>query len=157
MEHYICRVTTAKENKVDYVYIDTAGTGDNLVNESVNQSDYCLIPCGAGGFDILPLQQTVELINKLNKKASFIITKAPSNSNEANDTDKLLRGFGLNVCSQRLTNLKLYRDAAVLGKSVSECDINSKPSREIKKLFEWLKERVKTNSLQNKLQGVSNV
>jgi hypothetical protein len=40
---------------------------------------------------------------------------------------------------------------------VSECDINSKPSREIKKLFEWLKERVKTNSLQNKLQGVSNV
>jgi chromosome partitioning protein len=149
-------IQTAKENNVDRIYIDTPGAGDNIVNEAVSQSDYCLIPCGAGGFDIIPIQKTVDLVNTLKKKASFLITKSPSNSNEGKDTVNVLRTFGLNISPVQLTNLKLYRDAAVLGKSVQEADPNSKPALEIKRLHKWLEERLTTNSLQKKLEDAIN-
>jgi len=149
-------VATAKKNKVSYVFIDTPGTNDNLVNEAVIHSDFCIIPCGAGGFDILQIRETVDLVNRLNKKSSFVITKSIMSSNEEKDTRNILHGFGINTYKKSLTNLKLYRDAAVLGKSVSECNINSKPSAEIKDLFRWLNHQLKESPFQEKFKRVKN-
>jgi chromosome partitioning protein len=151
-------VEKAKQTKIDKVFIDTPGTDSNLVSECIKLSTLIILPCGAGGFDLLTLTKSVNSINRLDKnsEAAFVITKQNAKSNEALDTRKLLNGFGINICPHHTTNLKAYRDAAVSSMSVEEFDSESKAAFEMRKIYKWMLSRLTKNPIQKSLKEITN-
>ena len=147
-------INKAIETNIDKIFIDTPGTDANLISECIKHSDMVLLPCGAGGFDLLTLTKTVSTIDKLGKSSSsaFIITKQNPKSNEATDTKKILSGFGLNICPTITTNLKIYRDAAISSLSVNEMDKNSKAAFEIRKIYKWMLAKLNKNPIEMTLK-----
>ncbi|MFK8040604.1 MAG: ParA family protein [Rickettsiaceae bacterium] len=128
----------AKQKGVERVFIDTQGADTPLVNDAISRSDYCIMPCGSGGFDISAQRITASVVRKLKKKASFVITKAPSRGQEAKETRNILSGLGFSCAEQYTTNLKAYKDAEICGLSVLEYEPQGKAAREVRSLFEWL-------------------
>ena len=146
----------AEEKGVDRVFIDTQGADTPLVNDAISRSDFCLIPCGSGGFDVPAQRTTASVIRRLGKNGAFIITKAQARGQEAKETRIILSGLGFGSPEQQTTNLKVYKDAAICSLSVLEYDPKSKAAEEIKVLFTWLEKKSAINPLLIDLEkGVS--
>lgn len=143
----------AKQKGVERVFIDTQGADAPLVNDAISRSDYCIMPCGSGGFDISAQRITASVVRKLKKKASFIITKAPSRGQEAKETRNILSGLGFSCAEQHTTNLKAYKDAAICGLSVLEYEPHGKAAREVRSVFEWLENKLIINPLLEDLKN----
>lgn len=142
----------AASKKIDRVYIDTQGADVPLVNDAIARADYCLIPCGSGGFDIQAQRVTSEVVKRLKKDASFVITKAPPRGKEVDEAKTILSGLGVNCASQKISNLKAYKDSAICSLSVLEYEPNGKAAREISSLFSWLEKRIKKNPVLEEFQ-----
>jgi len=146
----------AEEKGIDRVFIDTQGADTPLVNDAISRSDFCLMPCGSGGFDVPAQRTTASVIKRLGKNGAFIITKAHPRGQEAKETKAILSGLGFSSPEQQTTNLKVYKDAAICSLSVLEYEPNSKAAREIRNLFNWLEKKIATNPLLTDLKkGVS--
>jgi chromosome partitioning protein len=146
----------AKDKKIDRIFIDTQGAETNLVNFAIKSADFCLLPCSSGGFDIGAQRTTAQTVQRLNKDAAFIITKAPSRGQEAIETKAILSGLGLQVAPHQTTMLKIYKDAALFNSSVIEFDSKSKATLEIQALQEWLEKKLNKSPLLKELQGAAN-
>ena len=145
-------INLAKEKGVDRVFIDTKGSDEQLVNDAISQSDYCLITCGPGGFDVSSQGITASIAKRFRKKASFILSKAPARGQEGKETKAILAGLGFSSPEHQVTYLKAYRDAAMCGLSVLEYEPKGKASVEIKNLFEWLEKKLQVNPLLKDLE-----
>ena len=142
----LCKVLDlAQSRNIDRVFIDTQGADAPLVNDAISISDYCLVPCGSGGFDIQAQRITAEVIRRFQKEASFIITKAPPRGKEVEEARVILSGLGINCANHKTSNLKAYKDSAICSLSVMEYEPNGKASQEIKNLFSWLEKKIKKN------------
>ena len=142
-----------KRKKIDRVFIDTQGADTPLVNDAIAQADYCIMPCGSGGFDIPAQRITASVIKRLGKNAAFVITKALSRGQEAKETKTILLGLGFSSAEQQITNLKAYKDAAICNLSVLEYEPKGKAAEEIRALFSWLENRLVVNPLLTDLKG----
>lgn len=143
----------AAEKGIDRVFIDTQGADMPLVNDAISRADFCLMPCGSGGFDISAQRTTAAVIKRLEKEAAFIVTKAPSRGQEAKETKSILSGLGFNSPEQQTSNLKAYKDAAICNLSVLEYEPKSKAAKEIQELYSWLEKRLVVNPLLNDLKS----
>jgi chromosome partitioning protein len=137
----------AKERGVDRIFIDTQGADALLVNDAISCSNFCIMPCGSGGFDISAQRITASVVKKLEKDASFVITKALPRGKESEETRMILLGLGFNSAEQQTTNLKAYKDAAICGLSVLEYEPQGKAAKEIRSLSEWLENKLTINPL----------
>lgn len=149
-------ISAAKNRNVERIFIDTQGAESNLVNFAINIADFCLLPCSSGGFDIGAQRTTAQTIQRLNKEAAFVITKAPSRGQEATETKSILSGLGLQISNHQTTMLKVYKDAALFNSSVIEFDKKSKAAEEINNLFQWVEGKLNKNPLLKELQGAVN-
>ena len=146
----------AKGKEIDRIFIDTQGADTPLVNDAISQADYCIIPCGSGGFDIPAQRITASVIKRLGKNAAFIITKALPRGQEAEETKAILSGLGFSSPEQQTTNLKAYKDAAICSLSVLEYEPKGKAAEEIRALFDWLENKLAVSPLLMDLKkGVS--
>jgi len=146
----------AKKKGVDRVFIDTQGADTPLVNDAISRSDFCIMPCGSGGFDISAQRITASVVKKLEKDAAFVITKAPPRGQESKETRIILSGLGFTSAEQHTTNLKAYKDAAICGLSVLEYEPQGKAAIEVRSLLEWLENKLTINPLLADLKkGVS--
>lgn len=142
----------AEGKGIDRVYIDTQGADMPLVNDAISRSDYCLMPCGSGGFDIAAQRATASVVMRLSKQASFIVTKAPHRGQEAKETKAVLAGLGFNSPEFQTTNLKAYKDAAICSLSVIEYEQDGKAANEIRNIYAWLEKKLAPNYLLENLQ-----
>ena len=142
----------AKEKGIDRIFIDTQGADTPLVNDAISRSDFCLMPCGSGGFDITAQRTTASVIKRLGKNGAFVITKAPPRGQEAKETKAILSGLGFNSPEQQTTNRKAYKDAAICSLSVIEYEPKGKAAREIEDLFKWLEKKLTVSPLLTDLQ-----
>ncbi len=142
----------AKEKEINRVFIDTQGADTPLVNDAISRSDFCLIPCGSGGFDIAAQRTTASVIKRLKKNGAFVITKALPRGQEAKETKNILSGLGFSSPEHHTTNLKAYKDAAICNLSVLEYEPKGKAAKEIQDLFEWLEKKLTMNPLLTELK-----
>lgn len=145
-------IMLAQDKGVDRVYIDTQGADMPLVNDAIARSDYCLMPCGSGGFDISAQRATASVVMRLNKQASFVITKAPHRGQESKETKAVLSGLGFSSPDFQTSNLKAYKDAAICSLSVVEYEPDGKAAQEIRSLHQWLEKKLSLNPLLKDLQ-----
>lgn len=140
-------VSIAEGKGINFIVIDTQGADTNLVNAVIKSSDFTLIPCKSGGFDVGAQRATAAAIKKLEKNAAFVITQAPSRGREVDETKSILRGLGLPICDHHTSLLKAYKDAALFSSSVIEDNPKSKASSEIKSICKWLEKALERNKL----------
>lgn len=142
----------ASNKGVERVFIDTQGADAPLVNDSIIRSDFCIMPCGSGGFDIAAQRTTAAVVKRLNKSGAFVITKAPPRGQEVSETKAVLSGLGFNSADISITNLKAYKDAAICSLSVLEYEPKGKAAGEVNALLIWLEKRLAINPLLNELK-----
>jgi chromosome partitioning protein len=149
-------ITAAKGKGVDTIIIDTQGAQTNLTNHVMSISDFCLVPCKSGGFDIGAQRSTAMTLQKLKKDAAFVITQAPSRGQEVVETKTILNGLGLAIYKEQISLLKAYKDAALFSSSVIEDGKDNKAIAEIKTLYGWTLKQIKSLNTAKELQEVAN-
>jgi len=142
----------AADKGVDRVFIDTQGADAPLVNDAITRADFCVMPCGSGGFDIAAQRTTAAVVKRLGKNGAFVITKAPPRGQEVAETKAVLAGLGFGSADTSMTNLKAYKDAAICCLSVLEYEPDGKAAGEIKAILKWLEKRLEVNPLLNDLK-----
>lgn len=142
----------AKKNGIERVYIDTQGADTPLVNDAISCSDFCLMPCGSGGFDIPAQRTTASILKRLGKDGAFIITKAPPRGQEVKETKAVLEKLGFASAVYYTTHLKAYKDAAICSQSVIEYEPDGRAAKEIHDLSKWIEKKLSVNPLLTKLK-----
>jgi chromosome partitioning protein len=144
----------AEKKGIQRIFIDTMGADNNLVNFAMLKADFCLLPCSSGGFDIGAQRNTAAAVLRLKKAAAFVITKAATRGQEAQETKTILQGLGVPIAEHKTTLLKIYKEAALFSSSVIELEPKGKAAAEMINLFEWLEIKLKKNPLlENLKQG----
>jgi len=149
-------IVAAKCKGVNTIIIDTQGAQTNLTNHVMSISDFCLVPCKSGGFDIGAQRSTAMTLQKLKKDAAFVVTQAPSRGQEVIETKTILSGLGLTIYKDQISLLKAYKDAALFSSSVIEDAKDSKAIGEIEDLYKWIVKQIKNLNIAKELQETAN-
>jgi len=149
-------LAAAKTKNIDTIIIDTQGAQTNLTNHVMSVSDFCLVPCKSGGFDIGAQRSTAITLQTLKKDAAFVVTQAPSRGQEVAETKTILNGFGLAIYKDQISLLKAYKDAALFSSSVIEDAKDDKAILEINTLYKWVLKQIKSLDIVKQLQEAAN-
>jgi len=149
-------IIAAKEKGVDTIIIDTQGAQTNLTNHVMSVSDFCIVPCKSGGFDIGAQRSTAITLQKLKKDAAFVVTQAPTRGQEVAETKTILNGLGLTIYKDQISLLKAYKDAALFSSSVIEDNKDKKAILEISNLYKWVIKQIKDLEKVKELQEAAN-
>jgi len=127
----------ARDNKADYVFIDTSpnSTEDSLA--IADQSDLLIVPCGPSFIDLRALKRTENVVRLSGKPAIAVLNLCPSYGNEADQAAEALATLGLDVCPHRITNRASARRAYALNQSVFEYEPSGKCAREFDAVFKF--------------------
>ena len=71
-------VIRSQQNRNRIIVIDTAPTIDDFIRSVVRRSNFVLIPCGMGAFDLDAVRATVEMARKMGKPHQVILTRVPA-------------------------------------------------------------------------------
>jgi len=145
----------AAKSRVDRVFIDTPGTDSDLANAAMKYSDFVLMPCKSSRFDSAAQKTTAQTVINLKKEAGFVITQAPSRGSEVQRTRDILSGFGVQIYQGQISQLKIYKEAALFSSTALEDDPKGKGAEEIKSLFRWVEGRMVENPLLSELMEVA--
>lgn len=132
----------AKVQGFELVILDTAGVDSSINAKAVKASDFCIIPCQPTPADMQAQDTTVDLIKRTQSEAAFVLTRCPPAGRELEATKQGLANFGLAIAKNTISSLKDYQRAYGNGEGVTEYDPNSKASKEVQALFEWINKRV---------------
>lgn len=106
----------------DLVLIDTKGSFDDVIGETVAVSDIVLIPVRPSAPDFWAAQPVVDLIKMRqvvnpNLKAAFVITQDKPNTLLSKEIDLALKEFGFPVF-YGTSELEIYKQTMAMGDSV---------------------------------------
>lgn len=127
----------AKEKGYTTVIFDTAGQDKVEHNEILEHATFCIVPCQTSLLDIRAVKSTVGMLNRLNKKFGFVITRCPANGKDQEATRKGLSVHG-SVCPTATIERKAYKLAYGVNLGVIEYDPRDKASEEVKKIYQWV-------------------
>ena len=143
----------AAKERIDRVFIDTQGAESDLGNAAMKCADFVLIPCKSSGFDSAAQKTTAQTVLTLKKEAGFVITQAPARGQEVQRTKEILSGFGVPIYQGQISQLKIYKEAALFASTAIEDEPKGKGAEEIEALFQWVENRMDVDPLLSELQG----
>jgi chromosome partitioning protein len=130
---------TARDNGAELVIIDTPPSAESVAMQAAKISDYVLIPTRPGGFDIEAIQTTLEMAEFVKRPASVLINAVPTNRQHLGlATLSGLRERGFSVAPTMWMERAAFADLGADGLPAQERDPESKASREVADLFQWL-------------------
>lgn len=132
----------AETDGVTLVIIDTAGRESIQDNQAVLSATFCLIPCQPSLADIEAVYPTVELLKRIKKNYSFVLTRCPPVGQDQISAREGLSALGL-VAKPYTVERKAYKLAYATGEGVTEYDQKDKASDEIIALYKWIKQKSK--------------
>ena len=139
LPHAIAR---AKDAKLDWVFIDTAGRDDPATAAAIRQADFCLIPCRPTPSDLKAIPPTCATVQRLGKPFAFVLTQTPPKGPRIREATTGLTMLG-SVASVPIVLRAAYQDAQGVGQGVIEFAPGSKAADEIVALFRWLQQRIR--------------
>lgn len=128
---------TAEKQKIDFVFIDTAGRDAPNVASAIRAADFCLIPCRPSPPDLHAVTATVETAKRLNKPFAFVLMQTPVRSFRNDEAKEALKIFGM-VAPVTIGYRNVFQDAQGIGLGVQEYAAKSKAADEIRDLWKWI-------------------
>ena len=132
-------VDKARENKADFLFIDSSpnSTEDSLT--VADQSDLLVIPCSPSFVDLRALKRTENVVRLSSKPAVAVLNLCPPYGAEADQAESALRQLGLDVCPIRIGARASARRVYALHSSALEFDPQGKSAKEFAALWSSLR------------------
>lgn len=128
--------------KVDLVFIDTAGVDTPATTAAMQAADLCLIPARPSIADIEAARPTVRTLSKLDRPYAFVLNQCPAGrSIRTTDAFRVLSLTGA-VAGVSLAMRADHLDALAAGQGVTERDTSGKAASEMRELLTWLINRL---------------
>jgi chromosome partitioning protein len=125
--------------------IDTAPTDNALSVSAYNAADLCLIPARPSTADIEAALPTLDAIRKLNKTFAFVLNQTPARSFRLSEAAMALNAVGV-LALPYIVQRNDHQDALGAGLAVTEFAPEGKAAEEIRGLWTWVLETLKTES-----------
>jgi chromosome partitioning protein len=132
-----------REAGAGLVVLDTGRDSNNAGYTAVKAADVVLIPCRAGGFDLLALARTLDLCRLAGQKPYVVLNALRPGSLRAEaDAREALGDLDCELAPVSLHDRADFRAASVTARSAQEIDPTGKAAQEIETLYLWLSEKV---------------
>ncbi len=134
-------IILAKNQKFDWVLIDTPGRDEPAQATAIKLSDFCIIPCRPSPADMKATPPTSETIRRLGKPSCFVLTQTPPRSFRIREAERGLSVLGT-VAPIPIVLRNAYQDAQGLGLGVIEFEPNGRAANEISNLWSWIVKKI---------------
>jgi len=125
------------------VIIDTAPHVLDTAHAAAAVSDLVIIPTRASIFDLMAIQATVSIVQRLEKPAVIVLNAVRPRAAHLNDEALgVLKSYGLPVCPTAIGQRAVLQDALIDGRAVREMEPYSKAAGEILKSWNWIRRRI---------------
>ena len=126
-------VRRASQN-ADIVILDTPPTAETSVGRAISLADLVLSPIQLSPLDLEASLPTARMIADKQRRALFVINRAPPRARIAERIRDKIRECGLPVAATEIGNRAGFTDALAQGRSVTETSPRSAAAREINAL-----------------------
>ena len=131
-------LAAARDNQVDYAFIDTASHTESNALAAARVADFILIPCRASAFDIRAIKITVDLVRMAQKPAAFILNAVPPRGTRVSEARAALAAFDIPIAPVQLVHRAAFFDALTDGRTAQEYEPHGKAAEEVGALYAWL-------------------
>ncbi|MDO6842082.1 ParA family protein [Paraglaciecola chathamensis] len=139
-------IADAGRDGFNLIIIDSAPSHTEDVKDVCGVSDFTLIPSRPAVFDLDAIEATVGLLSKLKAKAGIVLNACPAGrggeSSITYEARQVLAGSYAPVSPFSITNRAALSHALIDGRSVSEFEPTGKANKELKALWNWIKEQL---------------
>jgi chromosome partitioning protein len=135
----------ARENGVEYVFIDTAGRLDDAALNAVRMSNLVLTPTRPNIAEVETLPKVKDMITLAGNPPTFVLLNgiAPTATTAVRDVQSAIRElYGLECCPVHICQRNAYVDCLVTGNAPQEMDAEGKAADELTRLFQFVCEFV---------------
>lgn len=124
---------------VGYAFVDTRPSVREDSEEAAGRADLVVIPCGPSIVDIDAIGATVNVAERMNAPAVFVLNQGRSGSGINEKALALLKSqYGLPICSTVIMRRAALADAFIDGRAVCELEPNGKAAQEITASWQWI-------------------
>lgn len=143
-------LNTAKNNRADIVFIDTAPhSGPDSIGIA-ELSDLILIPCRPGLKDLRALKMTVDIIRLSGNPALAVLNACKARSPEPDKAQRYLEQFGLTASPARIGDRVAFEYGYINGQGVQEYEPRGKAAEEIHALYTYMCKHLYTSTQKEK-------
>lgn len=133
-------VPTAREEGVAFAIIDTPPHAENSIADAMRTSDLIIIPTRPGPFDLAGVAGTLDLVERVGKKAIAVINHAPPRTGAGEPTIVLearqaLAHMGATVAETVISQRVAFSHAVISGATVTEYEPDGKAAAELHALW----------------------
>lgn len=127
--------------------LDTAGVDGAGTHTAMQNADLCLLPSRPTTMDIRATKATHEAAVRLGKDFCFVLNQCPPQPNNPRAAEAAAGLSMWGVLAQPLMMQRaVHQDAFASGMGVTEYEPNGKAAQEVRRLWEWIR---------NKMEGVN--
>ncbi|MGE4048411.1 MAG: AAA family ATPase [Acetobacteraceae bacterium] len=143
-------VAAARDEGVNLVVVDTRPSVERDTAEVAKVADFALIPTRPSILDLRAIGATVGVVNALHRPAAVVLNAcpAPRGFGEAAVTAEARRGlraYDLPIVPQAVASRAVLAHALIDGHAVTEFEPNGKAAAELRRLWDWTRERLWQN------------
>lgn len=145
----------ARENGVDYAFVDTAGRLDDSALNAVRLSDLVLTPTRPNIAEVETLPKVRDMITLAGSPATFLLLNGvhPAATKGVSEAQNALQSlYGIQCCPVHICQRAAYADCLVSGSAPQEIDADGKAADELTRLFQFVCEFVNTGEETNGLK-----
>lgn len=131
------------DNKVDFVFIDTAPHAEQSALLAARQADLVIIPCKPSIIDIRAIKSTIDICKMAEVKYFVILNQVLSRSNLTQDALDALNELHIPIAPVNIGHRISYINSVTQGQGVMEFDFKGKSFQEVNKLYKFVMKQVK--------------
>ncbi len=139
---------TARTHGATIVIIDTAPHSETAALEAARAANIILIPCRPSLLDLRAINTSFDLAALSKKPAFAVLNAVPSRGAIAEEAEKVITSYGLEVLQARLGQRSAFVHSITNGQSVLEYEPNGKAAMEVNSLYMQACKHVDMSTLQ---------
>jgi chromosome partitioning protein len=133
-------VPTAREEGVAFALIDTPPHAENSIADAMRASDLVVIPTRPGPFDLAGVAGTLDLVQRVGKRAVAVINHAPPRTGAGEpaiviEARQALAHMGASVAQTVISQRVAFSHAVISGATVTEYEPDGKAASELHALW----------------------
>ncbi len=131
-----------------FVFVDTPANAIDIAEAACKEADFILIPCRPSAIDLGSIIPTVAAAQRTGKPFHVVITQAPHQGSEVEETMSAVTEQGVKVCPVVLHNLKAFTRRFNVGMAAVDVAPTCAAALETQALLTWLcaQARVRTSA-----------
>ncbi|MDI2113799.1 ParA family partition ATPase [Commensalibacter nepenthis] len=137
-------LTKCLDNKVDFVFIDTAPHAEQSALLAARQADLVIIPCRPSVIDIRAIQSTIDICKIAEVKYFIVLNQVLSRSNLTQDALDALKELKIPTVPVNIGQRIAFINSVTHGEGVMEFDPNGKSFQEINNLYKFVIKQLKS-------------